>query len=76
MNGNKDNKLCEEYLKVFFQLLRKGAPENIEVCVVVAAGPVHEEMSWLNAEAELNIYPIFVTFSVFQLPMSWLNAEA
>ena len=24
MNGNKDNKLCEEYLKVFFQLLRKG----------------------------------------------------
>ena len=63
--------------------------------------PVHEEMSWLNAEAERNIsihighfrcvptpnvlverrsgtkHPnIVVTFSVFQLPMSWLNAEA
>ena len=33
-------------------------------------------MSWLNAEAELNIPIIAVTFSVFQLPMSWLNAEA
>ena len=28
------------------------ALENIEVCVAVAAGPVHEEMSWLNAEAD------------------------
>jgi len=28
------------------------APENIKLCAVVAAVPVHEEMSWLNAEAE------------------------
>ena len=27
------------------------APENIVLCAVVAAVPVHEEMSWLNAEA-------------------------
>ena len=27
------------------------APENIHSCTVVAADPVHEEMSWLNAEA-------------------------
>ena len=27
------------------------APENIKLCAVVAAVPVHEEMSWLNAEA-------------------------
>jgi len=33
-------------------------------------------MSWLNAEAELNIDLIVVTCAVFQLPMSWLNAEA
>ena len=33
-------------------------------------------MSWLNAEADLNIYPILVTWDVSQLPMSWLNAEA
>ena len=33
-------------------------------------------MSWFNAEADLNIYPILVTFDVFQLPMSWLNTEA
>ena len=46
------------------------------VCAVVAADPVHEEMSWLNAEANLNIYSISVTAAVFQLPMSWLNAEA
>ena len=31
------------------------APENISDCAVVAAVPVHEEMSWLNAEAESNI---------------------
>ena len=31
------------------------APENIKLCAVVAAVPVHEEMSWLNAEAESNI---------------------
>ena len=48
----------------------------MSVCADVAADPVHEEMSWLNAEAELNIYSILVTFSVFQLPMSWLNVEA
>ena len=72
----------------------------MSVCAVVAADPVHEEMSWLNAEADKtyihishflcvptpnvlverrsgikHIY-IVVTFSVFQLPMSWLNAEA
>ena len=29
----------------------------MSVCAVVAADPVHEEMSWLNAEANLNIYP-------------------
>ena len=28
------------------------APENIKLCAVIAAVPVHEEMSWLNAEAE------------------------
>ena len=33
-------------------------------------------MSWLNAEAEVNIPYILVTCAVFQLPMSWLNAEA
>ena len=75
----------------------------MSVCAVVAADPVHEEMSWLNAEANLNIYPYshlrcvptpnvlverrsgpsnMITMhrkslsSVFQLPMSWLNAEA
>ena len=48
----------------------------MSVCADVAADPVHEEMLWLNAEAERNIAPIEVTFSVFQLPMSWLNAEA
>ena len=48
----------------------------MSVCADVAADPVHEEMSWLNAEAEINIYLISVTFAVFQFPMSWLNAEA
>ena len=52
------------------------APENIFVCAVVAADPLHEEMSWLNAEAYLNIYSISVTCAVFQFPMSWLNAGA
>jgi hypothetical protein len=28
------------------------ALENISLCAVVAAVPVHEEMSWLNTEAE------------------------
>ena len=46
------------------------------VCAVVAADPVHQEMSWLNAEAYLNIYPISVTCDVFQFPMFWLNAGA
>ena len=32
----------------------------MSVCAVVAADPVHEEMSWLNAEAELNI-PIHIS---------------
>ena len=27
------------------------ASRNMSVCAVVAADPVHEEMSWLNAEA-------------------------
>ena len=31
------------------------ASKNILVCAVVAADPVHEEMLWLNAEAEENI---------------------
>jgi hypothetical protein len=49
----------------------------MSVCAVVAAAvPVHEEMSWLNEDAPLNIYPILTTCAVFQLPMSWLNAEA
>ena len=48
----------------------------MSVCADVAADPVHEEMAWLNAEASRNIAPIEVTFSVFQLPMSWSNAEA
>ena len=52
------------------------APENISSCAVVAADPVHEEMSWLNAEARSNIPYIEVIFAVFQLPMSWLNTEA
>ena len=46
------------------------------LCAVVAAVPVHEEMSWLNAEAEENIASIEVTCAVFQSPMAWLNAEA
>jgi len=29
------------------------ASRNMSVCAVVAANPVHEEMSWLNAEANL-----------------------
>jgi len=52
------------------------APENIVLCAVVAAVPVHEEMSWLNAEASRNIHTIEVTSAEFQPPMSWLNAEA
>ena len=53
------------------------APSNIVLCAVVAAVPVHEEMSWLNAEAEENIPSIISHLRlVFQLPMSWLNAEA
>jgi hypothetical protein len=52
------------------------ASKNILFCADVAAVPVHEEMSWLKAEAELNIDLISVTCAVFQLPMSWLNAEA
>ena len=32
------------------------ASRNMSLCAVVAAVPVHEEMSWLNAEAELNIH--------------------
>ena len=31
------------------------APRNMLDCAVVAAVPVHEEMSWSNAEAEENI---------------------
>ena len=45
------------------------------LCAVVAAVPVHEEMSWLNAEASRNIANISVTRAVFHPPMSWLNAE-
>ena len=55
--------------------LKRSCAENIFVCAVVAAGPVHEEMSWLNAEADSNIYPILVTFSVSQLPISWLKEK-
>ena len=46
------------------------ASKNMYVCAVVAAVPVHEEMMWLNAEAEVNIYAIVVTCDVSQLPMS------
>ena len=52
------------------------AYRNILDCAVVAAVPVHEEMSWLNEEADSNIFSMSVTLFVFQLPMSWLNAEA
>ena len=52
------------------------APSNMFVCADVAAVPVQEETSWLNAGAEENIPSIRVTCAVFQLPMSWLNAEA
>jgi len=31
------------------------ASRNMSSCAVVAANPLHEEMSWLNAEANLNI---------------------
>jgi len=39
-----------EVLQVYFAW-NAVAPENILDCAVVAAVPVHEEMSWLNAEA-------------------------
>ena len=53
------------------------APSNMRACASVSAAvPVHEEMSWLNAEAKKNIPPISVTCDVSQLPMSWLNAKA
>ena len=64
-----------EELQVYFAR-NAVAPENMSVCADVAAVPVHEEMSWLNAEARENIDSISVTCAVFQLPMSWLNAEA
>ena len=31
--------------------LKRSRGVNMSVCAVVAADPVHEEMSWLNAEA-------------------------
>ena len=46
------------------------APENIKLCAVIAAVPVHEEMSWLNAKAEKNIKYTVVTFAVFHFEMS------
>ena len=55
------------------------APENIFACADVAAGPVHEEMSWLNAVAPLNMYVISPTCEVSQppnLPMAWLKSLA
>ena len=45
----------------------------MSVCAVVAAVPVHEEMSWLNAEALLNMYCISVTCDVSHSVMSPLN---
>ena len=45
-------------------------PSNKPSWSVAAAVPVHEEMMWLNAEAEVNIYAIVVTCDVSQLPMS------
>ena len=52
------------------------APLNNSSCFVVAAGPVHDEISWLNDEAPLNIPQKDVTLDVSQFPMGWLNAEA
>ena len=40
----------------------------MSVCAVVAADPVHEEMSWLNAEADKNILPISVTLLCVPTP--------
>ena len=45
----------------------------MDVCAVVAAGPVHDEISYSNAIAESNIYFILVTFDVSQLTIFWLN---
>ena len=53
---------------------RRSGIKHISISVTCAVFQL--PMSWLNAEAELNILYIVVTFSVFQLPMSWLNAEA
>ena len=38
--------------------LKRSRGVNMSVCAVVAADPVHEEMSWLNAEARINILHI------------------
>ena len=37
---------------VYFALKRRSVEKHIQTCAHVAAYPVHEEMSWLNAEAE------------------------
>ena len=52
------------------------ACRNMLFCATVAAEPVHEEMSRLNAEALKNMYVVSVTRDVSQLAMSRLNAEA
>ena len=44
---NSLDRRCRTCISLETQL----APENM-LCAVVAAVPVHEEMSWLNAEAE------------------------
>ena len=45
----------------------------MSVCADVAADPVHEEMLWLNAEADQNIKLISVTCAVFHLEISPSN---
>ena len=42
----------------------------------VTAAVFHEEMSWLNEDADVNMVPIFVTAAVFHEEMSWLNEDA
>ena len=59
-----------------FRLKRSRVAKQIKLRRHVAAVPVHEEMSWLNAEASpRNINAISVTCAVFQFPMSWLNGS-
>ena len=45
-------------------------------CIVATFTVFHEEMSWLNEDASLNILVILSTFAVFHKEMSPLNEEA